>query len=110
MGQESYSERHQKASLKRLKEKVNTKFNTAIIFAIAEFEKSFSHLWGGIEKDVSDMTKEQYSYYVMWKNIRKEILDNGNKQKRAFQKELDQHTIEFNGFTTELIPKRRNAK
>lgn len=96
---------HQVESDKRLRRIAEKKFKTTMIFPIAEFERAFGHIWAD-GKDTHDLTKEQMSHRALWQRIRSDILDNGNKQMRALLKELNSHTVEFNGYETELVERK----
>lgn len=85
-------------SRERLKKIAQKKFRTCFIFALSEFENKFGVLlWGhGLSDD--EITSEQSANKIIWEQIRKNILDNGNTQSRALGMELDLHNIEFEGY------------
>lgn len=82
----------------RLKKIAHKKFKTCFIFALNEFEDKFGlSIWGhGLADD--QITEEQKANRVIWKEVRKHILDKGNTQSRALGMEIDLHDIEFKGY------------
>ena len=84
----------------------STKIRTSFIFALAEFERVFGHLWGHEIEDDDDLTDEQYQMYEMYMMVRKNILDNGNTQIRAMKNDLNGYSI---GPRKTIIRKDRNG-
>jgi hypothetical protein len=70
-----------------LNEIVSKRIRTAFIFAIAELENDFGHLWGE-EKEESLVTPEEELWYDRFCQWRKNILDNGNNQIRLSRSEI----------------------
>jgi len=83
----------------RLKNIARKKFTTCFIFAISEFEKVFGkELWGhGLPED--ELTTSQKANRKRWEQVRRDILDKGNTQLRAFELEMDLHNVEFIGYS-----------
>jgi len=82
----------------RFKNICRKKFQTCFIFPIAEFEKEFGkELWGIGLKD-EELTNEQKLNKVKWNQLRKNILDKGNAQMRAFLSEIELYSVEFKGY------------
>lgn len=93
-------------SKKALKNKVDKKFTTCFIFALSEFENVFGkELWGHNMPE-NELTPSQIANKKRWENLRKNILDNGNKQKRTLISELERFDVQFMGYRLEA--RRKN--
>lgn len=88
---------YEEESKERLSKIIAQKIRTTMIGALDSFEYIFEDL---INKD--EKFKESFQ------EARKEILDNGNNQIRAINKELEQYTISWNRYTIVFPVKRRN--
>lgn len=87
-----------KDRFKKISEK---KFTTCFMNPICKFEENFGYLWGhNIEN--GKLTNEQKQLKIIWELVRKDILDNGNRQKRAMNSEIDLHQISFTGYRMEF--------
>jgi hypothetical protein len=88
----------------RLKQIASKKITTSFIFPIAEFEQVFGlELWGmGLPED--EITARQKINRERWEQLRLSVLNNGNKQVRALNAEIDLHTVEFVGYRMSLKP------
>lgn len=86
----------------RFKNICKKKFQTSFIFPIAEFEEAFGkELWGmGLED--KELTNEQKLNKMRWDQLRKNILDKGNGQLRAFLSEIELYSIIYNGYHVTL--------
>mgnify|MGYP001604612655 FL=1 len=84
-------------SKNKLYRDVEKRLMTAFIYALAEYERVFGHLWGEQLAEEAKLTPEQEKFLNMFEEARKNILDNGNKQIRIFEKVLDQYDIEWKG-------------
>ena len=73
-------------------EKESTRMKTCFIFAIAEFEKLFGHLWDETKEDAEVEGPEFYKKLFL--ELRKSVLDNGNNQIRAFQKDMENYKVD----------------
>lgn len=63
-------------------EEILTKrFQTTMIGALHEFEKSFGFLWGQ-EKNPDFLTESEENFRDRWEGARNQILNNGNNQLR----------------------------
>lgn len=58
------------------------RFQTTMIGAIFEFEKTFGYLWGQHKTDEEDLTQRELEFNDLWNNVRNKILNNGNNQLR----------------------------
>lgn len=94
--EENYEDFKRK-SKERLEDILVKKIKTSFIGAIAAFEEKFSPSWGG-KKYEQDLTENEKLIRKIWNDVRNIILDNGNGQIRAVKKELEQHTIIWDGF------------
>ena len=66
---------------KNVIKKINKRFQTTIIGAIARFEDSFGYLWGQNTEE-SDLTDTQKDFLDLWESTRTSILNHGNRQMR----------------------------
>jgi len=57
------------------------RFQTTMIGALFEFEKTFGYLWGH-DKDEKDLTDKELDFLDRWDMVRNQILNNGNNQLR----------------------------
>lgn len=57
-------------------------FQTTMIGAIYEFEKSFGNLWGHHKPDNMPLTISEEKFLDLWELTRNRILNNGNHQLR----------------------------
>ena len=57
------------------------RFQTTMIGALFEFEKTFGYLWGQ-SKEIEDLTDRETEFNDLWEDVRNRILNNGNKQLR----------------------------
>lgn len=64
------------------------RFQTTMIGAISEFEKSFGYLWG-IDKDENvRLTDKEEQFLDIWEITRNRVLNNGNNQLRKALSEV----------------------
>lgn len=89
---ENYNDR----SSQRLLSIGNKKIRTTMIGCISEIEKTLGKLWGAGSIPYEEMTDEEKDWYELWQIARKNMLNLGNNQIRAFQNELNQYTITWN--------------
>ena len=78
----------------RLEKIVTTKMRTIMIGALAAIEKTFGDLWN----DGVPVGEFEVQCHKEWIMLRQIILDLGNKQIRAVQKELQQYDIDWNKY------------
>lgn len=69
------------------------RFQTTMIGALFEFEKSFGYLWGQT-KEEEDLTDNELDFLDKWDNVRNQILNNGNNQLRKAISDLG-HNIKY---------------
>jgi len=87
---------------RKLKDDVKKKNTTTMIGAIAVFEKFFGYLWG-IDKPYEDLTVSEKKFDKLWQEARKEIMDKGNLQIHSILNEIDNYTIEWNGYRINFV-------
>lgn len=86
----------------RLQRIIEKKISTAFIGALAVIEERLGRLWGH-GKDPDTLTEEEKYWRRKFVGLRAEILDNGNTQVRTVNKELEQYTIRWNAYQTNLL-------
>lgn len=64
------------------------RFQTTMIGALFEFEKTFGYLWG-YDKDENSLTDRELEFLDLWDATRNKILNNGNNQLRKAVCDLD---------------------
>jgi len=60
--------------------KINKRFQTTIIGALARFEDNFGYLWGLDSNE--KLTEQQQEFLDLWERTRTSILNHGNNQMR----------------------------
>lgn len=69
--------------------KILTKrFQTTMIGALYEFEKTFGYLWGHEKNENENLTDKEEKFLDMWEETRNKILNNGNNQLRKAISEI----------------------
>ena len=79
-------------SKERLWAIVKGKCETIMIGALSEFEEKFGRLWAHGDQNKTD---KQAAVQKIWKECRKEILDNGNSKIRDLKKEIDEYSVSW---------------
>lgn len=97
---------HKEKSADQLSRSMDKKFRTTFIGALSAFEKAFGYLWGDLRPE-EELTDEEYNYRKVWENVRTNVLNNGNNQRRAAQAELSEYTVDWNGYSVNFIIKDR---
>lgn len=64
------------------------RFQTTMIGALSEFEKSFGYLWGYHKPEEEDLTEKEEQFLDKWEETRNRILNNGNNQLRKATSEI----------------------
>jgi len=64
------------------------RFQTTMIGALSEFEKSFGYLWGNDKSDDIELTEKEEKFLDIWEETRNRILNNGNNQLRKAVSEI----------------------
>lgn len=68
------------------------RFQTTMIGALHEFEKSFGYLWGQHKSDDQELTDNELKFLDLWDETRNRILNNGNNQMRKAIVDLENIT------------------
>lgn len=97
-------------SRERLKRTSTKKFKTSFIFPISEFETAFGlELWGhGLPED--QISSIQKANRKRWQQVRTNILNNGNIQRRAMEAEIDLHEVRFIGYQMDLVKENGDGR
>ena len=102
------SAKQEEITSRQLEEHIQNKatkcLQTAFVFAIAEIEREFGHLWKFGEDDESKLTDRDRYYEEIFEKVRKNIFDNGNKQMRRLKKELENVHMSQKNFIYEVNP------
>jgi hypothetical protein len=80
---------------KTISDILHKRFQTTMIGALYEFEKSFGYLWGQDKPDDEELTNRQYEFLDIWEETRNKILNTGNGQLRKCLSELKQQNQEI---------------
>ena len=105
LAKKASQEKFQNNSKNRLMNKIQSKFKTTMIGALAAFEEEFGELWGdGLNPN--ELSSDQLEERERWERVRARVLDNGNDQSRSATEEISNHTISWNRYTTKFIVKR----
>ena len=75
----------------QLRQDIEKCLKTTFIFALAEAERVFGHLWNNEEEDEAKLTPEQKVFDEKYEMYRKNVLDNGNKQLRILLGRIDKY-------------------
>jgi hypothetical protein len=70
------------------------RFQTTMIGALFEFEKSFGYLWGQ-HKNEEELNDKELDFLDRWDNVRNQILNNGNNQLRKAISDLG-YSVKYN--------------
>lgn len=106
MVEEAKKKNHERANLhsqKRFIDNMTKKFNTTMIGAIAEIEKTFGELWGH-GKDEGNLTRSEKEWRKQYTILRTAILNNGNNQLRAAINEIGEYTIAWQKYHVNFFP------
>lgn len=88
----SGNEHRDNQAFKILSSILSEKLTTSFIGALYFFEENFGYLWGN-KKPISKLTEEEKEYRKIWEDVRKQVLDKGNAQKRAVERELKNYEV-----------------
>jgi len=70
---------------------LRTRFQTTMIGALHEFEKSFGYLWGAQKSEDEELTEREEKFLDIWEDTRNRILNNGNNQLRRAISEINKN-------------------
>jgi hypothetical protein len=105
----SSRENYQNQSRRRLQKIVETKINTTMIGSISAIEQKFGKLWGQ-GKPASQLTDQELEMLALKDELRTEILNLGNNQKRAAVAEINQYDVEWKRHHMDLHVMERREK
>lgn len=88
-------DRLKEQSKQRLMKIISTKHRTTLIGSLSRFEEFIGKMLWGHGKPDDELTPEQLQWKEMWLQCRTEILNNGNNQLRALEKEIVQYDVEW---------------
>ena len=91
------------------KDLITRRFQTTMIGALFEFEKSFGYLWGQ-DKDIDELTAEELRFNDLWEETRHRILNNGNNQLRKTISDFSQHNHAQTKYKYNFYTKRGDSK
>lgn len=83
------------------------RFQTTMIGALYEFEKSFGYLWGYDKDEDEELTDKEEKFLDIWEDTRNRILNNGNNQLRKSISEIKNNTGHYK-YNYKFYPKERN--
>lgn len=86
----------------RLKKIISTKIQTTMIFPLSQYESAFGHLWGH-GKPEDKLNDDEKMFRTKWNEVRNNILNNGNQQKRNANTEIDMYDVIWNGYKTVFV-------
>ena len=75
---------------------LSKRFQTTMIGAISEFEKSFGYLWGIDKSEDEQLTDREEKFLDIWEDTRNRILNNGNNQLRKALSEVKNNNVRYN--------------
>lgn len=102
------AERKKRMSKDRLKQNVKKKLQTTFIGAISKVEAFLGDVWGhGLEE--KECTDAQLDFYDIWQQCRDEILNLGNAQIRAIDKEFEFYDMEYKGTEVKFFNNSSNG-
>lgn len=101
------NENYKHQSKRRLQKAMETKINTTMIGAISAIEEKFGFLWGQ-GRPASQLTDRELDMLALKDELRTEILNNGNNQKRAAIAEINQYEVEWKRHHMDLAVEQRN--
>lgn len=84
------------------------RFQTTMIGALFEFEKSFGYLWGYDKDDDESLTEKEEKFLDIWEDTRNRILNNGNNQLRKAVSEIKNNDGNNYKYNYKFYPKERN--
>jgi hypothetical protein len=94
-------ERHLEISRARLLRIVTKKLRTTMVGAMSAVEKRLGVLWGQ-GKPAEELSESELAWREVWYLLREEILDLGNGQLRAIEKEMPQYQVDWKRYRSEF--------
>lgn len=90
------------------KQILTKRFQTTMIGALFEFEKTFGYLWGNHKTEDEELTDKEEQFLDLWEETRNRVLNNGNNQLRKSLAEISRATGETK--YSYNFSKKRNEK
>ncbi len=100
---------HLRRSHENLESVLSKKITTAFIGAVAACEKFLGEELWGAGLPASECDQDHVYWRKIWRDLREQILNNGNVQLRAAMSELSKYTVKYNGNTRVLNNKEAEA-
>jgi hypothetical protein len=107
----------------KLKKNIRKKITTTMIGALDSFEYEFGQYWGidqveciydeegrFVDWDLSKLTDKQKAIFYRWLRVREEVLDRGNAQIGAMNKDLNSYNITEERYHIKFINRRDNGR
>jgi hypothetical protein len=107
--EETKKEAFKHTSKARLLRILKRKFETTFIGAVNQVEEIFGFLWGKNVPRDTPLTEEQKKYLTLWNALRNRILNIGNNQLRAMEKELQTHDVTWNRYRITTVKGNNNG-
>lgn len=90
----------------RLTKIISKKMTTTFIGSLDIFEQHFGFLW---KPDANGhQTKEQKAMEKLYQQVRTEVLNHGNNQRRAAENEIANHVVSWNRYHVDLKIKKES--
>ena len=83
---------------KALRDVCSKRFQTVFVGAVSKIESFFGPLWGNDDVSEDEMSPQQLIWYKKFLDLRDEIFDQGNDQRKKFLKELSVYNIKYKGY------------
>lgn len=87
----------------KLRDEIEKKLKTTMIGAISSIEKHLGYLWGFGKNKQEQLTEDEEYFLNIWEEVRQEILDKGNSQKRAILDELPNYVVKWNRYQYKIM-------
>lgn len=84
-----------------LRKYITTSIRTTMIGSLSAFEEQFGYLWGH-GNDPKDRTEEQQYMFILWQEVRSNILDLGNNSIDIANRSTNKYNISKKGFYKEF--------
>ena len=97
---EENKQKYDESSKEKLGKSIEKKMKTTFIGALSAMEEELGYLWGFNKKE--RLTREEKELKKVWDKIRNRVLNNGNHQCRLLLEELEQYSIRWNRYRTEI--------
>lgn len=93
------------SSKKRLLAIAEKKIKTTFIGSIDVLEKSSFGKLFGFGKRPEELTEQEREWRAVWDEVRIDILNNGNNQRRALANEINEYEISWNRYNLQSVIK-----